>query len=184
MEWTPDPEHPLRKVCTKCGREKHLMEFYLDYQSGRRRPRCKACERAYTRRYYAEHLEHCRARSRQWYADNDDRGRANARDWYAANRARHREQGRKWAQQHPEQVRAMKRRYARRYPGRERVRQVSRGLVRLGLIEVGDRCTDCGSPDFELHHPDYSDPFRVVPLCHRCHMARHWAEWRGTGGGR
>ena len=199
MEWTPDPDHPLTKVCTKCGREKHLMEFYLDYRTGRRRADCKECCRAGNRQRRAENIERYRARNRAWcaahveelresqrhrYAANAEYYRARARERYAANRARRREQGREWAQQHPERVRESARRYRRRHPRRVLARQVSRGLVRLGLVEVGDRCLDCGSPEFELHHPDYNDPFRVVPLCHRCHMARHWAEWRRTGGGR
>ena len=37
MYWIPDPEHPVTKVCSRCGEEKHLMEFYLNYQEGRRR---------------------------------------------------------------------------------------------------------------------------------------------------
>jgi len=38
--------HRLTKVCTKCGREKHWMEFHLDYRRGRRYATCKACKRA------------------------------------------------------------------------------------------------------------------------------------------
>jgi len=80
-------------------------------------------------------------------------------------------------------MRDTRRRSEQRYPLRNVVRQVSRGLVKLGLIEVGDQCADCGSSEIELHHPDYNDPFHVVPLCRRCHMARHFAVWRRTGGG-
>ncbi|MFC1806475.1 glycoside hydrolase family 2 protein, partial [Planctomycetota bacterium] len=157
MEWTPDPNHPLTRVCTKCGEEKHLMEFYLDYRTGRRIAQCKDCRRAYSRRYHAANAARCRAQNRAWKA---------------ANRERHRESARRWRRRHRE-----------RYPRRKAVRGASYGLWKLGLLDVGDRCEDCGSREIELHHPDYADPFRVVPLCHACHMARHFAVWRRDGGG-
>ena len=166
--WTPDPEHPVTKVCTKCGREKHLMEFYLDYQRGRRRPDCKACVRGRRRRHYQANGPRCREQARQYKAAHSDRTR---------------EAQRAWRRRHPERLRHSWRRNRRRYPERCLVRRVSRGLRELGLLEVGDRCADCGGGPVELHHPDYGDPYRVVPLCRRCHLRRHYAEWRRNGGG-
>ncbi len=57
--------HALTKVCTKCGEEKHLMEFYLDYRKGRRLAQCKECMRAYQRAYYAASRERCRGWARR-----------------------------------------------------------------------------------------------------------------------
>ena len=168
MYWTTDPEHPLTKVCSKCKVEKHLMEFYLQYEVGTRRPDCKACKRAHTRRYWAANGPRCRAK---------------ARERYAARPEVHLAQGRRWRERHPEQARQGLRRYRRGHRRRELVRQATKALHALGLIEVEDRCADCGGGPVELHHPDYGDPFHVVPLCRRCHMRRHWAEWRRTGGG-
>jgi len=34
-------------------------------------------------------------------------------------------------------------------------------------------CSDCGSPQSEMHHPDYSKPLLVVWLCRQCHLQRH-----------
>ncbi|MFC1806484.1 hypothetical protein ACFL09_05840 [Planctomycetota bacterium] len=183
MEWTPDPDHPLTKVCTKCGEEKHLMEFYLRYDTGRRRRDCKACCRARGRRYSAAHAERYRARARAWYAANGERCRARDRERYAANRARQRERAREWARHNAPRVREIRRRSEQRDPRRLLVRQVSRGLVKLGMLDVADRCADCGGGPIELHHPDYGDPFHVVPLCKPCHSRRHWAHWRRYGGG-
>jgi len=168
MYWPYDPEHPLTKVCTKCGQEKHLMEFHLNYQTGKRRPDCKACRRAQGRRYYAENAPACRQKARAYRAAHPERARETVRAWH---------------RRHPGWQRDYYRRYKQRYPRRNAVRQVSRGLVELGLLEVADRCADCGGGPIELHHPDYSDPWRVVPLCRSCHMRRHNAEWRRTGGG-
>jgi len=160
--------HRLTKVCSKCGEEKHLMEFYLDFATGKRRPDCKACKRTHSRRYRAA---------------NGPQVRARARERYAANPGRHREQARRWRQRHPEKASECLRRYRLRHPQREVVRQATKALHKLGFIEVEDRCADCGGGPVELHHPDYEKPFDVVPLCHRCHMRRHWAEWRRTGAG-
>jgi len=74
------------------------------------------------------------------------------------------------------------RRYRRQQPRRQLIRTASHALHKLGLIEVGDRCADCGGGPIELHHPDYSDRFHVVPLCRRCHMRRHADERRRARG--
>ena len=168
----------LTKVCTKCGREKHWMEFYLDYRTGRRATQCKACKRARGRQYYAQNAPQLRARSRARRAADPERERELDREWRSRRRERRRTRERE-----RELGRERRRRYNERYPRRAIVREVSRGLVKLGFIEVGDRCVDCGSPDVELHHPDYGNPFWVVPLCRRCHMARHWSVWWREGGG-
>ena len=168
MHWTPDPDHPLTKVCSKCGREKHLMEFHLNYQTGRRRPDCKACRRAQCRRYYAENAPACRERARRYRAAHPERAREAVRDWL---------------RRHPERVRDYVQRQRRRYPKRDAVRRASRALRDMGLLEVGDRCEACGGEAEVMHHPDYRDPLRVVPLCVSCHMRRHNAAWRRTGGG-
>ena len=55
MYWIPDPEHPVTKVCSKCGEEKHLMEFCLRYKTGRRVAACNACECAHPERRRGVH---------------------------------------------------------------------------------------------------------------------------------
>ena len=168
MHWIPDPDHPLTKVCTKCGQEKHLMEFHLDYQTGRRRPDCKACRRAQHRRYYAENGPACRERARKYKAAHPERAKA-------AHLA--------WRRRNPDRLREYWQRNRRRYPGRNACRRAARALRELGLLDVGDRCEACGGEAEVMHHPDYRDPLRVVPLCVSCHMRRHNAAWRRTGGG-
>ena len=38
MHWIPDPDRLLTRVCSKCGEEKHLMEFHVQNEVGKRRP--------------------------------------------------------------------------------------------------------------------------------------------------
>ena len=34
-------------------------------------------------------------------------------------------------------------------------------------------CVFCGGKAEEYHHPDYTKPLKVEPMCHRCHMKLH-----------
>ena len=63
--WPADPEHPTTRVCTKCGAEKHKMEFYLIYKTGRRTGDCRVCRRAQMRRRYRQNPEKHRERARR-----------------------------------------------------------------------------------------------------------------------
>jgi hypothetical protein len=46
--------------------------------------------------------------------------------------------------------------------------------VKAGVIKVDMRCVRCGTTkDIVLHHEDYHSPLDVIPLCYRCHGARH-----------
>lgn len=53
-------------------------------------------------------------------------------------------------------------------------RSYSNVLQARGLIRV-ETCSECGA-DAEKHHPDYTDPRRVVWLCRRCHRRLHREE--------
>ena len=168
MQWKPDPDHPVTKVCSKCGQEKGFMEFHLRRKVGRRRPDCKACVRERCRRHY-------------WA--NAVRRRQEVRQYTVANREKVYERIKEWRRRHPERLREYSRRNWQKQRERNAAHRASRGLWLLGLLDVGHTCADCGGEPVELHHLDYSDPYNVVPLCHRCHMQRHFAEWRKTGGG-
>jgi hypothetical protein len=172
--WTPDPEHPTTKVCSVCGEEKHFPEFYLYYKTGRLIGACRVCARARARRYYSEAPEKCRARARR---------RRRERSRCAETAEEDRETKRRWRREHREWMRERQRQYRQRHPRETHVREITYRLRKLGLLRLGERCEDCGGTPEHHHHPDYDDPFNVVTLCRRCHMARHWAEWRRRGGG-
>ena len=152
--WTPDPEHPTTKVCSKCGVEKSLAEFYLRRKTGRRLAECRACVRARVRKYYAENLERCRAKNRRAHQRED-----------------------------PETRRARRRRYRERHPREAAVRSRFKHLRRSGALELDDHCADCGGAATDMHHESSDGGLILVSLCHRCHMQRHFAQWRKTGGG-
>jgi len=183
MQWAHDPNHPVSKVCSKCGVEKPFPEFYLCFKRGKRRATCKECDRARMRRYIRANREKVRAAKRRAYAEHVDERRAARRRRDARNHDRVLAAQRRWRRENPERVREWQRRYREANPRKVLVRAVTRGLRLLGLIEMAERCADCGGTATELHHLNYDDPFAVVSLCHGCHMGRHWAEWRRTGEG-
>jgi Helix-turn-helix domain len=44
--------------------------------------------------------------------------------------------------------------------------------IRTGYL-IREPCTLCGEPNSEAHHPDYSEPLRVIWLCGRHHKLHH-----------
>jgi 5-methylcytosine-specific restriction endonuclease McrA len=79
---------PEVKVCTKCGVEKGIEEFYVKYKkTGRRFARCKACHRAETLANYKAGGEEAKAKHLAYYhANKDERG-----DYAARYRAENKE---------------------------------------------------------------------------------------------
>lgn len=150
-----DPAGPrLTHVCRTCGREKSHAEFTLDYARGRRRSPCRACARANGRRYYAANRELVLARHRDSVT--------------------------------PEVLARRRARYARSVRERsekEAIRRRTKRLRLLGHLGLAEHCHDCGGPAVEVHHETYGDVCALVSLCRRCHMTRHFREWRKTGGG-
>jgi flagellar motility protein MotE (MotC chaperone) len=72
-----------------------------------------------------------------------------------------------------ERSREAKKKYARQYSARLLVRD----SIRAGRLEpVTQRyCETCGKIAEQYHHPDYSKPLEVVPLCAACHVKLHAA---------
>jgi len=193
MYWTPDPLHPVDKVCSRCGIEKHLMDFHLRYETGKRRAMCKECRRAQSRRYYRDHAAQRCADSARYQREHPDARRAWVRRryqkhrdemleathrWYAKNREQAKETKRRWAQANPEKMRAARRRCRKRYPKRAAIRQATKLLRKAGVLAIDPACAHCGGPATEHHHLHYRNPYAVISLCRRCHMTLHHDRWR------
>ncbi len=75
------------KTCTKCGKEKPLIDFYRNRKNeDGHQSRCKICLKEYDRQYNREHVEERRGKARkrrrenpnrqkQYYRENGDRWR-------------------------------------------------------------------------------------------------------------
>jgi len=71
----------------------------------------------------------------------------------------------------------------RKHPREQAVRSRTYRLKALGVLDLADKCEDCGGPAQLVHHETYGDVCALVSLCRRCHLARHFRVWRKTGGG-
>lgn len=153
-----DDWRKLVKVCSKCGVEKPVPEFYLRRKTGRRVAACRSC---------------CRAASRAWHR----RKREADPEGYRAYRH----------QLYEQEDGEKRRRRFRRFYHRDRRRAARRnrwGYLRAkGLLDLAERCADCDRPAEDVHHWVEEGVLHLVSLCHRCHMQRHFAVWRREGGG-
>jgi DNA-directed RNA polymerase subunit M/transcription elongation factor TFIIS len=55
---------------------------------------------------------------------------------------------------------------------KDMARNKANDRLQRGKIEK-QPCRDCGSPDSQMHHEDYSQPLDVVWLCRQCHLDLH-----------
>jgi len=82
---------PTVKVCTKCGKPKHLDEFYKSKESrDGRESRCSNCSREKRKKYYTNNRDQELQRCHVYIANNLERRRANSRKWQANNPEKHR----------------------------------------------------------------------------------------------
>lgn len=166
------------RVCSKCGAEKSMTEFYR--QASCRdgiRPECKACTNARCREYHQSHREallpRLRVQSRRHYWQNRERYAKRRQDAYTANRPEILARNAAYAQAHPEvQIQA-----SRNY--RARKQNAAGAVTRQEWDEVlehyGHSCLRCGAlGDLVMDHivplsrGGANEKANVQPLCRRC----------------
>jgi 5-methylcytosine-specific restriction endonuclease McrA len=109
------------KVCTRCGAEKSIDEFYLDKRIHNGRDgRCKVCRRKISALWRLMHRGPWLDASRKWYQDNKDRCLVLSKAWYGANKERRHSSNVQWKKLHPEKGREYS--LARRLKNTERYR--------------------------------------------------------------
>lgn len=136
----------MDKRCPQCGEIKPLTEFHKD---SKRKDglafRCKVCAIKLAKAYNETHKE------------------------------RHKEERRKRGFINSETHKRLNKEYAKRFPERVRANYLVNRAVRTKQIPpVKERACDCcGEAARHYHHPDYSKPLEVVPLCESCHRRAH-----------
>lgn len=170
------------RVCTGCGEEKPLDQFYLDKRFGIPRSRCKPCCNDYDRRRrqegYRPRLDPvlAQARRRRWEEKNPEWRKRYERAYYQRNKERIAAQRRLWMEQNPEKVR----RWA------EKRRAIKNGLDEhftvdewLALCDEFDwKCAACGKDEVTIDHVvplslggvDTID--NIQPLCKPCNSKK------------
>jgi len=138
------------KMCCRCRQEKPLEEFGPDCRAGDgRKSACRLCVNGHKRirmqspEVHARHLAHKRKYRRT------ERGKA-----------QHRKNSNKYRERYPERIKAGK--------------AVMRA-IRNGSLSYPDQrnCAMCSMTACEYHHPDYSRPLDVIPLCKDCHVSTY-----------
>lgn len=135
-----------QKRCGRCGEEKPVSEFNrMSSSADGRQGYCRRCNALQRRNHYAANSD----------AENDRQ-----RAYNQANR---------------EAIQARNRRYNSLNPDRVRATGLVNYAVKSGELPhiSTQQCAGCGQQAVEYHHPDYSRPFDVVPLCHSCHKRVH-----------
>lgn len=135
-----------QKRCGRCDEEKPVSEFNrMRSAADGRQAYCRQCNALSRRAYYAENRETEHAKMLAYTRENRDAIQRRAR------------------------------RYREQYPERVRATSMVNHAVKSGELPhiSTQQCACCGQQAVGYHHPDYSRPFDVVPLCHSCHKRTH-----------
>ena len=146
------------KTCTECGATKELVDFYK--HPGCRLGRfgkCKECllagQRLYRKHNPVKLREYERIRSKWEHRREAQRKRGKQEHRKEANRKRQRE----WRKRNTIKIKAY--------------------LAVTNAIKRGDllrgECSNCGTPNAQAHHEDYTKPLDVIWLCPICHAQEH-----------
>lgn len=153
------------KVCSVCGAEKPLSDYYLTKDGKPCTGRCKDCHKRLVK-------ENRQSKVEQYRTYEKERARLphriEAREKYAKGEGR-------------EAVNAAKRRYIERNPKKRSVHITTGNAIRDGKL-VKDVCEVCGVYDVVAHHKDYDKPLEVIWLCPKHHEAWHQENGEGLNG--
>lgn len=64
------------------------------------------------------------------------------------------------------------RRYREKYQDKIKAGRKLNWAIKTGVIKRGS-CRDCGIPNAQAHHPDYTKPLEVIWLCPLHHKREH-----------
>jgi hypothetical protein len=106
--------------------------------------------------YYEAHKDEIKKRSKEWASENPEKRKAIRHKYHVNNAERESAKDRQWRLDHP---------------GRKRAHYLAESSIPLNA-----ECDYCGKPARDRHHPDYSQPLKVVHLCKKCHGKIHAEE--------
>jgi hypothetical protein len=151
------------KICTKCGVEKEVTEFYArkDSPDGRRAD-CKACNDLKCNKYKSEHREERLEYWRGYNAkpENTERRHANQKAFFQENK---------------ERLTAEKNQRIIDEPWKDWACNKVEAAILNGKL-VRQPCEECYTPNAQAHHDDYTKPLSVRWLCSSHHQRFHKAQ--------
>jgi predicted nucleic acid-binding Zn-ribbon protein len=167
----------MEKRCTKCGQTKDVSEFY-----GNKNAKdglewgCKKCK---SEQYYKRYKQDPKAildRNRKYATSKA--GIENRSNWIERSKNKLHEYRVRYihTKKGKEAVEKKIKRYNNEYPEKRYAKEVIHDLVRRGKLPRVNTltCHRCHVNQAEhYHHPDYSKPMDVIPLCVQCHIDIH-----------
>ncbi|MCP4540642.1 MAG: hypothetical protein GY832_26185 [Chloroflexi bacterium] len=151
----PESTDPIEtKRCPKCKQDKRLDYFGTDRsRKDNKKIHCKACQAKYARSPAG------RAARQRWL------------DGGGAEKLRRYQQSEKGKADHYKAVVAHRKRNPQKAKA---ITAVARAVVRGKIPKATElNCLHCDEAAQEYHHPDYSKPLGVIPLCRQCHRDLH-----------
>lgn len=155
------------KKCPKCNIVKCLSDFHKCAKSkDGRQCYCKSCNKKYiiaNYRLYGESEAYKKAKRKY---RQSEKGKATKR----LGQMRY-QKGKVGKLTHSKNVQ----KYRKRHPQKRKAQQIVAYAIKTGKLPKANilKCTYCSHQAEQYHHPDYSKPLYVEPVCISCHRFIH-----------
>lgn len=151
------------KICFKCGKEKHLSEFYKHKQmADGHLGKCKSCTKidSKLRSEKPENIESVRECKRLWA--RGEKGRETNRKYLSTGKGR-------------VISNSAKKKYTNQNGKKKSAKNAVNNAVKYGSIVKPSTCDNCKKESNIIHghHCDYDKPLTVDWLCPSCHSEWH-----------
>lgn len=151
------------KKCSKCKewKEETTDNFYSNSR-GKLMSECKICFKTREKQKYHTD-EFTKNRKSEWAKTKRDK-------------IKHSEYNKKYTKtaRGKEVQKIGKASYREKFPERIRAKNLVHYYIKQGKIpNISTQVCKCGKQATDYHHPDYSKPLEVIPVCRDCHLAIH-----------
>ena len=148
----------MKKMCSRCGKNKELDMFYKKYSSRNGyASECKACKLELCRKYRKTD----KGRAVEERRRNTKKRKIYLEEYYQSDK-------------YKERVRSRNKRYYKKNQNKILAHRKLNNLIRVGKLVKPQECFECGAvARLDAHHEDYSKPLDVVWLCRSCHLKKH-----------
>ena len=119
-------------------------------------------------KYYK--TEKSKNRKRRFYLKNKEKILKENKAWYLKNIEKFRSYRRKWAKSEKGKLSAI--RYSLKNREKRLAKDIVNNALRSGKLKKNS-CLICGNKKSQGHHPDYSNPLKVIWLCKKHHTEEH-----------
>lgn len=151
------------KRCSKCQKAKSLDEFYNDNRKKDGKvSECKECWKNREKDKY-QSSQYTRNKKREWAITKRDK-------------IKHSEYNKSYTKtgKGKEVQKNGRIKYRQKFPEKIRAKNLVHYYIGQGKIpHISTQVCKCGKQATDYHHPDYSKPLEVVPLCREHHLEIH-----------